>query len=106
MEGDVHRRTPKTGRVMSSNHQMEARDAKHKRRKANPADSNPPAAKGGRPPARKPAGELIAQSSRPSFFQLLTALWGAEDEIEQTREDKEGKQKRPRRRNLNQKERP
>ena len=103
MEGDFPQRTSQPGQVMFPTHQMEVRDAKHEERSP---ESNPPAAKGDRPPAEDPARELIAHANRPSFLQLLTALWGAEDELQQTRGRKVPKRKRPQCEDTNQEEEP
>ena len=103
MEGDFQQRTPQHGKVMFPTHQMEARDAKHEE---GPPESKPPAAKGDRPPAEEPDRELIAHRNRPSFLQLLTALWGAEDELEQKRGNKTPKRKRPQPKDTKQEEKP
>lgn len=91
MDGGSQKRTRQPGHVMFHTHQLEVRDAKHKKTR----ESQPPTAPGDRPAVARNDSELIAQSKRPSFLQLLSALWGAEEELRRRRGGKV-KSKRPR----------
>lgn len=103
MDGGFQQRTSQQSKVMFPTHQLEVRDAKHDE---GPRESNPPAAEGDRPPAEEPARELIAPTNRPSFLQLLAALWGAEEELKRKRTGKTRKRERPQPDNPNQEEKP
>ena len=103
MEGDIQQRTPQPSKVMFPTHQMEVCDAKHEE---GPRESNPPAAEGDRPSAEEPARELIAPTNRPSFLQLLSALWGAQEELKRKRDDKTRKRECPQTDDPNQEEKP
>lgn len=103
MEGDFPQRTSQPGQVMFPTHQMEVRDARHEE---GPPDSPPPAATGDRPTEGDRDPGLIAHSKRPSFLQLLSALWGAEEELEQKRGEEDQKLKRSRPDEPNQEEKP
>lgn len=103
MEGSFPQRTPQPGQVMFPTQQMEVRDAKHEE---GPRDSTPPAAKGDRPPAEDPARELIAHAKRPSFLQLLSALWRAEEELERKQGIENPESTRPQHDDHNQEEKP
>lgn len=104
MEGDCQQRTPQPGKAMFPIHQTEVRDAKQE--EEGPVESNPPAAKGDHAPAEDPARELIAHASRPTFLQLLKALWGAEDELNRKRGTKTPTRKGPHCNDTNQEEKP
>ena len=104
MDGDCQQRTQQPGKVMFPTHQMEVLNAKQE--EDGPTESNPPAAKGDHAPAKAPARELIAHPSRPSFLQLLTALWGAEDELKRKRGSKTPMRKPTHHKDTNQEEKP
>src|SRR5687768_11578891 len=76
MEGSRSHSTPKSGEPMSSNHLTEADDAINPENRTEP----PPSAAGDQPASGK--RKLIARSKRPSFLELLSALWAAEDRLE------------------------
>ena len=103
MEGGFQKRTPQPGQIMFPPNKMEVRDATHE---AGSTEGDPPTAKGDRPPAQEPARELIAPKTRPSFLQLLSALWGAEEELKQRRGAKTRKPERPQPNDPDQEEKP
>ena len=102
MEGDFSQRTPQLGHVMFPNRHMEVPDARHEEG-AEP-EGQPPSAAGDRPTEGDPDPGLIAHTKRPSFLQLLSALLGAEEDLERRRGNEDLESPRPQHDDHNQKE--
>jgi len=83
MEGSRSHSTPKLGETMCSNHLTEADDAIDEPSRTN----KPPSGAGDRSASKKRI--LIAPEKRPSFLELLSALWAAEKRLEQQNSDTE-----------------
>ena len=103
MEGGFPQRTQQPGQIMFPIHQVEVRDARHGE---GAPECQPPSATGDRPSDGDRDPGLIAHSKRPSFLQLLSALWGAEEELKRKRGNEDPKPKRPRSDDTNQEEKP
>jgi len=102
MEGGFTERTPQPGQDMFPTHETEVRDARH----GEASEGQPPSASGDRPSKRENDPGLIARPKRPSFLQLLSALWGAEEELEQRKGTAPQDQERPQTEDQTEEEKP
>ena len=85
MEGSRSHSTPMPGETMCSNHLTEADDATDEGSRT----ETPPSGAGDQPASKK--RKLIARSKRPSFLELLSALWAAEARLEKQQPEQDSK---------------